>query len=92
METPNEANLTVHMFQLEHKMDRVIELLEDQKRRAKWAIFWKLFWIFVLVIFPMYLSYKFFANFDLKGLSDGLKAINNTGLNGAAQQFLMKNL
>lgn len=92
METPNEADLTVRMFQLEQKMDKVINLLEDQKRRAKWAIFWKLFWVFILVILPMYLSFKFMSNINLGDFGDGLKAINSTGLDGATQQFLKKNL
>lgn len=46
------------------KLDRILELLEKQERRARWGVVWKFIWIFLIFILPLYLSFKMIGNVD----------------------------
>ncbi|HPO05524.1 MAG TPA: hypothetical protein PLQ36_00255 [Candidatus Gracilibacteria bacterium] len=60
----------------EPKLNRVLELMEKQERRAKVAIFWK--WILVIfaVILPTILSLFAMRNLNMKTLNSSVPGLN----------------
>jgi len=68
MENPNS---------LEQKVDLMLELLRKQEDRAKRAVFWKFLWIFLLIILPMYFSYKMLSGIDFGSMGGMLQQVQS---------------
>lgn len=62
---------------LEDKIDAILELEMQARSRARWGIFWKIFFIFILFILPMYFSYQFLASVDIPSMIESFKAISD---------------
>jgi hypothetical protein len=60
---------------IEDKIDAVLELQIQAQSRARWGMFWKFFWIFILFILPMYFSYKFMSSLDISSMKDALESL-----------------